>query len=164
VSDTILMKIGDGKKIVGESTIDGHKEEITLLSYSHSVAMPMTSDMSNTKRTSGKAIVSEFTVTKFLDKGSPTLNQNCCSAQDMGEVVITLVQNDQGKYIDLMKYTLSNVLISSVSVGGGGGGIPTETVTLSFSKIKWDYLAQKTAGSAEGVVPGVWDLTTNKAE
>lgn len=164
MSDTILMKVGDGSKISGESKIQGFTDQIELLSYSHSVAMPMTHDVSNTKRTAGTAMVGEIAITKYLDKSTPVFNQHCCMGTDLGTVIITLVQNDGAAVIPLMTYTLSNVLVSSISVGGGGGGIPTESISLNFSKIQWDYHQQKTEGSEGGKVPAVWDLTLNAAK
>lgn len=159
MSDTILMKIAS---ISGECVLPNYAKQIVLLSFSHSVAMPMTSDPFNTKRTSGTAHVSEITVSKFLDSASASLNQKCLQGIDLGEVVITLLQSDQEAVIEMMKYTLSNVMISSVSIGGGGG-LPTETVSLNFTKIAWAYMPQKKQGGADGTAAGTWDLTTNKA-
>src|ERR1051325_9864919 len=164
MSDTILMKVGDGKKVAGESKIEGFVDQIELLSYNHNVAMQMTHDQSNTKRTAGTAMVGEMSITKFLDKSTPVFNQACCMGTDIGTVVITLLQNDGDKTIPLMTYTLANVLVSSISVGGGGGGIPTESISLNFSKINWDYHQQKTEGTEGGKVPAVWDLTLNAAK
>jgi type VI secretion system secreted protein Hcp len=157
------MKVGDGTKIAGETTIVGYEKQIELLSYSHSVAMPMTADVSNTKRTSGTAHIGEFTISKLLDEASASLNQNCVQGTDIGDVIITLLQNDQGAMIEMMKYTLKTCLVSSISVGGGGGGVPAETVTLNFTGISWDYKPQKSAGTAGGVAAATWNLATNSA-
>ena len=164
MAEQILMKIGDGSTVPGESKTDGHLNEIELLSFSHQVSMPMTGDPSNTKRTSGTAMVSEFVISKLLDKATPVLNQKCCQGQDLGVVTITIYQNDQGTVIPLMTYTLTNTLVSSVSIGGGAGGIPSETVTLNFTKLQWDYKAQKSEGAQEGTASAKWDLAANKAQ
>lgn len=164
MSEQILMKIGDGTTVPGESKTKDHLNEIELLSFSHNVAMPMTSDPSNTKRTSGTAHVGEFVVSKLLDKATPVLNQKCCQGQDLGEITVTLYQNDQGTVIPLMAYTMTNCLASSVSIGGSaGGGVPVETVTFNFTKFKWDYKAQKSEGAPEGTAAAVWDLAANSA-
>ena len=58
---------------------------------------------------------------------------------------------------------MSNVIVSSVSVGGGGGGEPTESLTFNYGKIQWTYTQQKRAdGSPGGKVPAGWDLEANK--
>ena len=61
-----------------------------------------------------------------------------------------------------MTYTLTNTLVSSVSVGGSGD-IPIETVTLNYSAINWEYHSQKTELSQEETMPKGWDLATNAA-
>jgi type VI secretion system secreted protein Hcp len=155
------MKVGDGSKISGETLIKGYETQIELLSYSHGVAMQMTGDVSNTKRTSGKPNFQDFTISKLMDKSTPSFNQYCTQSTDLGDVIVTLLQNDQGAVIEMMKYTLKNTLVSSISVGGGGGGVPSETITFSYSAIQWDYKPQKTAGTAAGTASATWDLAAN---
>ena len=58
-------------------------------------------------------------------------------------------------------YTLSNVVLSSVSVSGGGGK-PVETMSLNFTKIKWELTTQKDDGSKEGTAASTWDMAANK--
>ncbi len=161
MSDSILMKIGDGSKISGETLIKGYETLVELLSFSHGVSMQMTSDVSNTKRTSGKPNFQDFVISKYMDKSTPSFNQYCTQSTDLGDVVVTLLQNDQGALIEMMKYTLKNTLVASISVGGGGGGVPTETIVFSYSAIHWDYKPQKTAGTAAGTASAAWDLAAN---
>ena len=48
-------------------------------------------------------------------------------------------RNDKGAVMPLIKYTLKNVVLSSVSIGGGGGDKPVETITLNYNHITWDF-------------------------
>lgn len=59
-------------------------------------------------------------------------------------------------------YTLDNVVLSNVSVSGGAGGKPVETLSLNFTKIKWELTAQKDDGTKEGTAASTWDLAANK--
>lgn len=153
------MKIKD---VPGTTDMAGYEKQIEVLSYSHGVAMQVTGDVSNTERTSGKPRMQDFHVTKYIDKSTPLLNQKCCEATNLGEVQLTVARNDAGAVIPFIVYTLSDVVISSVSVGGGGGDKPVESISLNFSGIKWDYTAQKEAGGKDGVVAGGWDVAANK--
>jgi type VI secretion system secreted protein Hcp len=157
--DVILMNIKD---VPGTSTMAGYAGQIELMSYSHGVAMQVTGDVSDTERTSGKPRHQDFLVTKYMDKSSPLLNQKLCQAADLGEVTITVGRNDGGAVVPLMVYTLHDVVLSSVSVGGGGGDKPVESVSLNYGAIKWDYTAQKEAGGKDGTVSGSWDVAANK--
>ncbi|HEX7241691.1 MAG TPA: type VI secretion system tube protein TssD [Longimicrobiaceae bacterium] len=159
MADVIMLKIKD---VPGTSQIDGYAEQIEVMSYSHGVSMQVTGDVSNTERTSGRPMHQDFHVTKYLDKASPVLNQKCCEGKNLGEVLLTIGRNDAGTLIPLIVYTLGNVVVSSVSVGGGGGDKPVESVSLNYSSIKWDYGAQKEEGGAAGKVAGSWDVSANK--
>jgi type VI secretion system secreted protein Hcp len=64
--------------------------------------------------------------------------------------------------LPLMKYTLKNVVLSSISVGGGGGDKPVETVTMNYNHITWDFHTQEADGSESGHVETKWDLAKNK--
>jgi type VI secretion system secreted protein Hcp len=158
--DVLLLKID---AIQGESQMDGYANQIELLSYSHGVAMQVTSDISNTERTSGKPNHQDFTVSKYLDASSPLLNQYCCEGKTLGQIVITCARNDAGTVYPLITYTLEDTVVSSVSSSSGGGDKPTETVTLNYTKIKWEYKSQKSDVGQNGTVGTTWDLKTNKS-
>src|SRR3977135_3003491 len=158
--DVLLMKFDPVVK--GTSTLDQFADQIELLSFSHGVAMQITGDISNSERTSGKPNHQDFTITKYLDQSSPKLNEACCKGDNFKKVVLVVARNDKGSVLPLMSYTLQNVVLSSISVGGGGGDKPVETVTMNYNHITWDFLHQQAEGGEAGHVPGKWDLATNK--
>lgn len=159
--DVIILDMG--KDVKGESNLADFKDKIELLSFSHGVAMQITGDISNSERTSGKPNHQDMTVTKYLDEASPVLNQSCCEGKAFPTTDIIIGRNEGGKVVELVRYTLKNVLISSISVGGGGGDKPVETVTLNYNHITWKFTAQKPDASKEGNVDGKWDLCKNAA-
>ena len=159
--DVLLMKMDP--PIDGTSTMDQYVKQIELLSFSHGVAMQITGDISNTERTSGKPNHQDFTITKYLDQASPKLNEACCKGDNFKSVEVVVARNDKGVVLPLIKYTLKNVVLSSVSIGGGGGDKPVETVTLNYNHITWDFTTQKSEGAKEGHVDTKWDLSMNKA-
>ncbi|HGW6105198.1 TPA: Hcp family type VI secretion system effector [Citrobacter werkmanii] len=158
--DAIFLKLDD---IKGESQVEGFIDQIEVMSYSHNVAMQVTNDVSNTERTSGRAHVGEMSLTKFVDLSTPKLNEYCCSGKMIKEAVLTLCRNDDGKMLPFIVYTLTNVVISHLSVSGGSGGKPVETMSLNFTKIKWEITAQKSDGQKKGNVSSVWDMAINQA-
>lgn len=160
--DVIILDMGADVK--GESNMTDYKDKMELLSFSHGVAMQITGDISNSERTSGKPNHQDLTVTKYLDAASPVLNQSCCEGKAFPKVDIIIGRNDSGKVIELVRYSMQNALISSVSVGGGGGDKPVETLTFNYNQITWNYTAQKPEVGSEGNVNGKWNLSTNKAE
>jgi type VI secretion system secreted protein Hcp len=157
--DVLLMKMDPA--IPGTSTMDKFAQQIELLSFSHGVAMQITGDVSNTERTSGKPNHQDFTITKYLDQSSPKLNESCCKGDNFPSVEVVVGRNDKGAVIPLIKYTLKNVVLSSVSIGGGGGDKPVETITMNYNHITWDFHTQKAEGAEQGHVDTKWDLAKN---
>lgn len=159
--DVLIMDMG--ADVRGESSLEGFKAKLELLSFSHAVAMQITGDVSNSERTSGRPNHTDMTVTKYLDSASPVLNQACCEGKTFPEVNIIVGRNDGGKVAELLRYTLKGALISSVSVGGGGGDRPVETLTLNYNHITWKYVPQQSESGSPEVAEGTWDLTRNSA-
>lgn len=157
--DVLLMDCGLG----GESKLSGYEGQIELLSFSHGVALQATSDVSDTARTSGKAMHQNFSITKYIDKASPELNVYCCKGDPLPKAVtVTVGRNDKGSVLPFMIYTMEDVLVTSVSANGGGGDKPTESVTLGYNKITWNYKIQEGAGGGGSNATKGWDLAANK--
>jgi len=154
--DLLVMKMDP--EIRGTCSLEKYAGMLELLSFSHGVAMQITGDISNTERTSGRPNHQDFTITKYLDEASPKLNEACCKGDTFKTVEITVGRNDKGTVIPLIKYTLKNVVLSSISVGGGGGDKPVETVTMNYNQITWDFHAQKAEGEQ---VKTSWDVVKN---
>lgn len=159
--DVLILDCGT---INGESQLTDYASKIEILSFSHGVAQQITGDQSNQKRTSGKPNHQDLTITKYTDLASCGLIDACNQAKLLPTVKLTVGQNDAGKVIPYLVYTLTNALISSVSVGGGGGGKPQETVTFNYVKIQWDYKQQAGDISTPGVNSAIWNLSTNATQ
>lgn len=159
--DVLILDCGDSIK--GECQLTDFANKIELLSFSHGVAQQITGDQSNTKRTSGKPNHQDFTVTKYTDLATCTLVDYCNQAKAIPTVKITVGQNDAGKVTKFFVYELTNALVSSISAGGGGGGKPQETVTFNYTKINWNYAAQKSDVTDAGNGSATWNLATNSA-
>lgn len=152
--------------IKGESSSDQGKDMIELLSFNHGVAMPLTAGPSNTSRASGRCVHQDFTVSKYLDIASPTLNLKCSGGEDIKAMKVFIWKADAaGKPLNYMTYTFDSAIITSVSVGGGGDQ-PVETVTFNYKKITWEYgqQLQKAPGGAKGKSAASWSLEENKGK
>jgi type VI secretion system secreted protein Hcp len=139
----IVIKIGD---IPGESKTKGEKDysgTIDCLSW-HWGLSQATSATGIQGGTSGRTDVHDLTITKYVDKSSPTLIQQCHDAKGQKEAVLTCIKASSGKYLDYIKITMSGtVIISSVTMGElMPNDLFSETVTLNFSHVKFEYNTQ----------------------
>jgi len=152
--------------VPGESIDDKHKDWIEVLSYYHGITNAAT-------RTGGGMVLAinrptheDFMVTKPLDKSSPKLALYCSNGQHIREVTLELFKNYPGTGPNrFMKYSLSDVIITSVGTSGGtisSETLPIEEVSFNYGKIEWTYTERDSAGNAKGDVKASWDITANK--
>jgi type VI secretion system secreted protein Hcp len=116
--------------------------EFDAFSYHHSVSMPPLNEPVPAK----KDVLQEMTVSCYLDRQSPALNQFCCEGKLLDQVVVDLwhSENDESELDPNAKkksyrYVLTNCRVTSVNVGGNSEITPIETITFSFEQISWTF-------------------------
>jgi type VI secretion system secreted protein Hcp len=145
--------------IPGESTDAKHADEIVVTSFSTGLGQQPATGGAGGR--GGKAVLHELAITKWLDRASPLLMLKCAQGTHLPTAVLTVRKAGEDR-LEYYKITLSDVVISSISsLGSSSGDRPTESVSLNFTKIEWEYTPQKADGSADTPVRGSWDLKTN---
>jgi len=150
--------------IDGESTDDKHKDWIEVLSFDWGVSQPVSVGSATGGRTAGRADFQDFGITKLVDKASPNLALYCASGKHISKVVVELCLAAEEKH-PFMKFTLEDVVVSSVSPGGAAEAVeprPTESVTFNYGKIEWEYTPIDQTGKKGASVKQGWDLEANK--
>jgi type VI secretion system secreted protein Hcp len=148
-------------EIKGESAATGHTEEIEVLSWSHSFNQPTSPIRSSAGGgTVEQANHSDFSFTKYIDTATDDLLKYCWNGKQIGKGTFTAYRadgdNNPVKYLEI---DMQHIIISNVSFGGGGGDVPTETVTLAYGVVQYNYIQQKPAdGTPSGVQPVHHDL------
>jgi type VI secretion system secreted protein Hcp len=107
-----------------------------------------------------------MTFEKTLDKATPLLNIACTNGTHIPEITLELCLATGEKHV-FMRYTLTDAVITSVSAGGKAVNMevkPLETVTVAYSKIKWEYTPIDAKGSPGSPSDKTWNLATNKQE
>lgn len=153
----IFFKIGD---IKGESMDDKHKGEIEVLSWSWGVSQTGTMAFGSGGG-SGKAAFQDIHFTHHVDKASPTLAKACATGEHIKDAVLTVRKAGKGQQ-EFLFLKLSDVIITGVQQSGAGGDAPSESVSIAFSKITFDYKPQKQDGSLDAAVAFKYDVKANK--
>jgi type VI secretion system secreted protein Hcp len=158
----MFMKI-DGAD--GESTDDNHKKWCEVSSINHGVSQPTTGASGTGGRTGGRANFDPFTVVKTIDKATPDLNIKCAKGEHIPKVEIELCLATGDKHT-FMKYTMENVIVSSVFPGAANSDEtkPTETVSFAYGKLKWEYTPIEHTGKPGSTTDRTWNLETNKQD
>lgn len=147
--------------IKGESTDDKHKDEIEILSYSWGASQSGTLAFGGGGG-AGKVQFQDFHFTSRVSKASPLLFLGCATGEHIKDATLSARKAGE-KQEDFLVIKLNDVLVSSYQAGGSSGGdIPTDQISLNYSKIEFSYVPQKPDGGLDAPVRTGWDLKLNK--
>jgi type VI secretion system secreted protein Hcp len=168
----IFVKL-DG--IDGESTVRGHENETVVFSYDQSIDHPAP-PLTGGGATTGKPTFSGVRFRKPVDKGSIPLLLASAAGSHIRDARFTFRRPGTG--LDFYKVILGEVLVTHVVQRAGvGAQYPLDfntltsgadssgfldEVTLSYTKIQWEYQPVSPTGAPVPVVKGGWDLKLNK--
>jgi type VI secretion system secreted protein Hcp len=148
--------------VAGESTDSKHKGEIDVESWSWGESQ-MGAHGGGGGGGAGKVSMQDFHFTTKISKASPTLMLACASGQHLKSAVLTCRKagKDQQEYFSIK---MSDLLVSSYQIGGSAHSdiLPTDQVSLNFSKIEFEYKEQKPDGTLGGAVKAGWNVKENK--
>ncbi len=110
----------------------------------------------------GKVSMQDFHFTMHVCKATPKLMEHCATGQHIktAELTCRKAGKDQQEFL---KIKMSDLIVSSFQHGGSHGDvIPIDQISLNFSKIEYEYKAQKADGTLDGAIKAGWDLKQNK--
>lgn len=146
--------------IDGESGDKKHKDEIQLESFSWGEVQTGASAAGGGGG-AGKVDMQDFHFVMSVNKASPKLFLACANGEHIKKAVLTCRKSGKEQQ-EYMKWTMSDMLVSSYQTGGSSGAtIPTDQVSLNFSKIEVEYKPQKPDGSLDSPITAGWNLKEN---
>lgn len=124
--------------IKGESTDKNHDGWIDVVSVNLGANNRLLRGGATTR--SSSRTPGTCTIVKTVDRASTPLQQKAASGQGLGTVELQFVTTDSGGNPVYLKFTMSNVVVTSFSTQGSGGNDQlTESVTFSYGSAKWEY-------------------------
>jgi type VI secretion system secreted protein Hcp len=149
--------------VEGESTLKAHPNEIHCFSWSWGVSNPAAFDPTAGRIVPGKPNFQDISLTKTVDKSSPALMTGVATGKQYDTAVITILKSTAGAATqDFYVITLSDVVVTSFSTSSGGD-TPSESFTLTYTKVNVRYYPTKQDGTLDLPVTFSFDLATNKA-
>ncbi|HMU64817.1 MAG TPA: type VI secretion system tube protein Hcp, partial [Nitrosomonas sp.] len=111
----------------------------------------------------GKVSMQDFHFTMIVNKATPKLIQACAGGDHIKSAILTC-RKAGGQQEEYLKYTFSDLIISSYQTGGssGSGVVPTEQISFNYAKMEVEYKEQKADGTLGGPVKAGWDLKKNE--
>lgn len=153
--------------IVNPKIPPGFGQCFELVSIHQGMKQQTTTDVSNSARTSGRPIITEFTCVKYVDKASTKLYDCCLRAQPLGvgtaePTRIYLLRNSGDKTANIMTFHLRDAIITEIQFQSHPDDMPTEQFKLNFTEILWEYTVQNADTSRAGIKPAGWSLARNR--
>jgi len=158
-SDYYLLIAG----INGESQNTQMPNNIELDSYSFGASNP--ADVGGKGLAAGKCSLSDFSFSCALDSSSWQIVKNLYAGTHIANAVFTGMKAGGGgstyKYVVV---TMTNCFFTSHSTGGGAQGMPTQSVSIAYEQITFEYFTQDTAtGSTTSAGSGTYNIGTGVA-
>ncbi len=149
------LKLGS---IKGESGASKHKEEIEVMSWSWGASNP--TSISGSGMSAGKVSMSDLSFTKRVDKASPKLLELLVTGKHVTDATLTCSKQTGDKTPqDFLTIKLKEVYVSSYQTGGSSGeDAETESVSITYGIINYDYKVQDKAGTLTSAGNVEYDL------
>ena len=160
------MFIDFGSDIKGASTDSQAKDKIVIQSFSFGGSNPTSITRADGEAgTVGRVQLSDISVTKEVDKTTPSIFSFMCQGKQLATVTLYMYKASQsGTDVDFVKITLTKVIISNHNVTGSDGE-GAESFSLNYGTIVTQVTPSNEAdGKAGTAVPKGWDLTAQKVK
>ena len=147
--------------IQGESQDKTHKNEIELESWSWGETQSGTASRGGGMG-AGKVSMQDFHFVMKVNKSSPKLMLACAQGEHIKNAILTCRKagKEQQEYL---KWTFTDLLVSSFQTGGAGAGdvLPMDQISFNFAKIECEYKEQKPDGTLGGTIKAYYDMKQN---
>lgn len=135
--------------VTGESQAQDMSNYIELDSFSFGATNP--ADVGGKGLSAGKCSLSDFSFTCALDSASYQILKNLYTGAHIDQCTFKGRKSGGGQtpYIYLVAI-MTNCYITSHGTGGGSQGVPTQSVSLAYEQIEFQYYTQDTqSGSVQ---------------
>jgi len=130
--------------INGESQAQGMTNNIELDSYSFGASNP--ADVGGKGLSAGKCSFSEFSFSCTTDSASFQILKALYTGAHLANAVFQLRESGGcATPYTFLKVTFTNCYLTSHSIGGGAVGKPSQSCSLAYEQIEYEYFNQNTA-------------------
>jgi type VI secretion system secreted protein Hcp len=109
----------------------------------------------------GKATFQDLSIVHHIDKASPQLLQACATGTHLKEATITHRKAGKGQQ-EFLIIKMNDIIITGVTHGGAVGQTGSETMSLAFAKVDFEYRPLKADGTLDAGIHFKYDLKANK--
>jgi type VI secretion system secreted protein Hcp len=147
--------------IEGESSDAKHKGEIDVLAWSWGLSQE-TSSPTGGGGGAGRVKIENISIEKLVDLASPLLLSFGAAGKHITDGTLTTRKAGKAS-TDFLVFKMTDVIVTSVHIAATtDANQSTESITLSFGKVEFDYRATKPDGSLGPEKSFKWDVAAAK--
>lgn len=172
----------NGSPLLAESQVDMSKNNEELASdlkgyaaaqqlfevddYSHGMEQQLNIGSQSTGAGAGKPTFNPFSITRKIDKASPTLFDMACSGTAFQQVTLALRKSggagasSTSSGLVFLRFDFKLVAIKTIEVAHDDES-PKETVTFEYGGLFMRYCQQNPDGTLAASIPGGWNRVKN---
>jgi len=145
--------------VEGESQAVGMDKHIEVDSFSFGASNP--ADIGGQGLSGGKASLSDFSFSCALDSSSYQILRNLYNGEHIEKVTfVGRKTGGGGTPYNYLKAIMQHCYITSHSTGGGATGLPTQSVSLAYQTIDFQYYTQdSSSGQVQQAGNATYDIT-----
>lgn len=155
------------KGVTGEAQDAQYKQAIEIESWSFSGHNAATSPFGMGSG-AGKVSLGDIQLTKqMVDTATPTLFKALCTGMVVPQAILHCRKKaggmDGADQVEYLKITMTNATVTSLSLGGHGTATGvSESLSLSYEQVKFEYTPQNANGTKGATVEASFDLKQYK--
>lgn len=148
-------------KIKGNVGVDAHDGWVTVDSMQFGAGRSVSTVGGGKSREVSNPSFSELTFSRSTDISSPEIYKAAIGGASLGNMTIKYYQTYENTVQIYLTMTLVEAIVSHYSISSGGDR-PTESFSVNYAKIEYQYDDFDGAKKKTGT-PVKWDLMANKA-
>lgn len=149
--------------INGESTVQGHEDEIDVLGWGWQISNAFIFDPAGGGGSSATPQIGDISIIKYTDAASPLLYSAILTGRHVDEAILTVRRSTAAGKVPYLVITMTDVVVTSARPGGGSGeGRLVEQITLIFAQLGISYTTLNADGTPGATIEIGWDVAANK--
>lgn len=138
-----------------------------LVSIRQGMKQQVSTDVSNSARTSGRPVITEFTLTRYVDQASVKFYDLCLRAEPLGKGAgaptrLHILRTSGEQPALVLTFALRDAIISEIELQSHPDDMPTEQFKLNFTEILWTCGMPRHDGRNGSVQTTGWSLARNR--
>ncbi len=150
--------------VIGGSTDAKHKGEIEVESFSFGVTHETAAAPGGGGAGAGRPRFEPLNVAAPFSSAGPRLLQACATGERLRSAVLTGSTAGGKGAFEFLRLTLSDVLVSAYrsAAEAGAAVVPSDQISLTYSKLQIEHKAQSPSGAAGGSTVFGFDVAANQ--